>query len=61
MFWSAETPYEQIRNAQREMRERAARAQLLARVRREANEARRAEAGRFTRAAQRMRSARVRP
>ena len=61
MFWSAETPYEQVRNAQREMRERAARAQLLARARREAKEANRAAMGQLARDAHRLRSARERP
>jgi len=60
VFWSAETPYEQVRNAQRELRERAERAQLLARARREADEARRASRSRFDKSARRLGSARAR-
>ena len=61
MFWSAETPYEQIRNAQREMRERAQRAQMLANARREAKLAERGASSRFSKAARRIRSAQARP
>ncbi|HXM56650.1 MAG TPA: hypothetical protein VOB72_14735 [Candidatus Dormibacteraeota bacterium] len=61
MFWSAETPYEQIRSAQREMQERAQRAQMLAIARREARLAERTAPSRFSKAVRRVRSAQARP
>ena len=60
MFWSSETAYEQVRERQRELREQARRAQLVARARRETSRAR-SGPGPFSRAARRLRAAIERP
>jgi hypothetical protein len=54
-------PYDLIRSRQIELREAAARAQLLAAAGRQADQARRERPGRFSRAARRLRATLARP
>ena len=61
MFWSAETPYEQVRARQEELRASAAAAQLHANLRRRTRLAQPAPAGRFSRAARRLHATLARP
>jgi len=61
MFVPSDSAYEEVRRTQRELRERAVRAQELARLRRERALARQPQPGRISRAARRMRAALARP
>jgi hypothetical protein len=61
MFSHSEAAYEEVRRTQQELRERAARAQLVARVRRETAQAGRAKPGRRNWLARRFRADLARP
>jgi hypothetical protein len=61
MFGQTEAAYEEVRRRQQELRERAARAQLLARVRRETAQAGRVKPGRRNWLARRIRADLARP
>ncbi|HEY4026449.1 MAG TPA: hypothetical protein VGO86_08455 [Candidatus Dormibacteraeota bacterium] len=61
MHWLFDNSYEQILDAQRELRESAARAQLLAKVRREAAAERPATSGPLGIATRLLRAALTRP
>ena len=60
MFWHSEIYYEEVRRSQQELRDRMARAQMVARARREAAQARPARSSR-SRWAARLRAALTRP